>query len=203
MKIKRIAAYIIDTLIVTFISSIIFSMPIFIDYQEQYEDVYEDFIKELEYIKDIGSAEYDEERLLDLEYDMINSQKPRQIIDVGLLIIYFGVFAYISDGQTLGKKIFKIKVVGVKNKIQPHLFMLRSIILTNFIPNLVSIIVGEGDLTNARMNYIKNKGLDASLYINYFITFIIIGFMIFRDDERGLHDILCDTEVIDLKQKEK
>lgn len=198
MKIKRIAAYIIDTVIVTFISSIIFSMPIFIDYQEQYEDVYKDFIKELEYIKDIGSAEYDEERLLDFEYDMINSQKPRQIIDVGLLILYFGVFAYISDGQTIGKKIFKIKIVGVKNKIQPHLFMLRSIILTNFIPNLVSIItliLGTKEMWLSVNNVV--------VYINYFISFIIIGFMIFREDERGLHDILCDTEVIDLKQKEK
>mgnify|MGYP003309753908 CR=1 FL=1 len=92
------------------------------------------------------------------------------------------------------KKIFKIKVVGVKNKIQPHLFMLRSIILTNFIPNLVSIIVlilGTKEMWLSVNNVV--------VYINYFISFIIIGFMIFREDERGLHDILCDTEVIDLK----
>ena len=198
MKIKRISAYLIDTLIVTIISSMIFSLPIFNNYIEDYENVYDDFVRELDYIQNIGSAEYNEERLYDIEYNMISSQKPRQFIDVGLLIIYFGVFAYLADGQTIGKKILKIKVVGVKKQLQPHLFMLRTIILTNFIPNLISLIVL---IIGSKETWIATNNI--VVYVNYFITFIIIGFMIFREDERGFHDIICDTQVIDLKNQEK
>lgn len=198
MKIKRIFAYLIDLLIVSVISTLIFSLPIFKQDYKNYEVATNEYLSE---IRESGSGEVNEQKLLDLQYNTYKESATLLIIKTGLLIIYFGVFGYFMHGQTIGKKIFNIKIVSNSNKsINPALFILREILVTNFIPELLSLIF--------LLISSKNLWTQASLYISYasYITaFLLVGFMIFRDDERGLHDLICDTKVINVKntQKEK
>ena len=139
MKLKRITAYILDILFVYFIAAALFMLPIFKNDYKNYMDTTTEYI---EYIATLGSGEADRDIELDYVYSISKSSQPLSIITCGLLFLYFGVFAYILKGQTLGKKIMKLKVVPDKGKtLDVNLFMIRAIILTNLLPKIASIIV--------------------------------------------------------------
>lgn len=195
MKLKRITAYILDILFVYFIAAALFMLPIFKNDYKNYMDTTTEYI---EYIATLGSGEADRDIELDYVYSISKSSQPLSIITCGLLFLYFGVFAYILKGQTLGKKTMKLKVVPDKGKnLDVNLFMIRAIILTNLLPKIASIIV----LTKlSPSNWLIAENIISE--ISNIITFLILGFMIFRDDERGLHDLICKTKVVE-SNKEK
>lgn len=195
MKIKRILAYLFDIILVSFIASFIFSLFTSESNAAEYESLYNESTNLL---LSAGSGEINEDVLIDLTYRMQIATKASSIINIGLLIIYFGVIAYLMKGQTIGKKLFNIKVVPAsKKELNPSLFMLRAILVTNFIPKLINIIALM--LCNKNTWYqINNLTSNLSLVL----LFIMVGFMIFRDDERGLHDIICQTKVISTKNQE-
>lgn len=195
MKLKRITAYILDILFVYFIAAALFMLPIFKNDYKNYMDTTTEYI---EYIATLGSGEADRDIELDYVYSISKSSQPLSIITCGLLFLYFGVFAYILKSQTLGKKIMKLKVVPDKGKnLDVNLFMIRAIILTNLLPKIASIIV----LTKlSPTNWLIAENIISE--ISNIITFLILGFMIFRDDERGLHDLICKTKVVE-SNKEK
>lgn len=189
MKAKRIAAYLIDFFIVYILASAIFTLPVFESSYNSYQEASQEYI---DYIKNIGSGEIDYDIETDNLYEMSKYSQPLMIINSGLLIAYFGIFAYLCNGKTLGKKIMKIKVVPVNSsKLNPNLFMLRAIIVTNLLPRIASIL---SLALLSKSNWIIAENIIS--YISNTIIFLIIGFMIFRDDERGLHDIICQTNVI-------
>lgn len=195
MKLKRITAYILDILFVYFIAAALFMLPIFKNDYKNYMDTTTEY---LEYIVTLGSGEADRDIELDYVYSISKNSQPLSIITCGLLFLYFGVIAYIFKGQTLGKKIMKLKVVPDKGKnLDVNLFMIRAIILTNLLPKIASIIV----LTKlSPSNWLIAENVISE--ISNIITFLILGFMIFRDDERGLHDLICKTKVVE-SNKEK
>lgn len=188
MKIKRIIAYIIDYAIVYLIAAGLLLLPIFSYDQEKYMEYYKEYMKIPEEItEETTNNQY---KLL---YKMTKLSKNSLIIEGLVSFSYFGIAAYLMNGQTLGKKIKKIKVVPTEGKeLNSHLFMLRSIILTNLIPKLASILA---------IFYLKEKqwilatGIISN--ISTTITFTLILFLIFRNDERSLHDLICKTKVIE------
>lgn len=196
MKIKRIIAYFIDFMIVTMISSTIFTLPIFKENYNEHNSLYEEYSEVLIEQMNSGSAEVNDELLNSITYDIMKASTPSLIIRISTLILYFGIFAYFLKGQTIGKKIFKIKVTNLEGELpSPGLFVLRSVIITNAIPEIISLfilILGSKNLYLATYNYTS--------YITMIIYFVIIGFIIFRDDERGLHDVICKTKVIENKE---
>lgn len=192
MKLKRIFAYIFDMFLVTLVSSFVFAIFTSSTEAAEYDKLYNE---SMDLIMSTGSGVVNEDTLLDLTYRMQMATKTSQIISVGLLILYFGVFAYLMKGQTLGKKILKIQVTPVNGKtLNPPLFMLRAIIITNFIPKLISLV--SLMLCSKNTWYLISN---VTSNVQTIILFIIVGFMIFRDDERGLHDIICQTKVTDVK----
>ena len=194
MKFKRIMAYVIDIFLVSLISSLIFSAITAKTKMEEYDKISQEYIN---IIYENGSGEINEDTLIDIAYQMQVKTKSLQIINLGLLFLYFGVLAYLLNGQTLGKKIFNIKVAPVKGKnLDSALFILRAVLVTNFIPKLIAIVVLL--LGNKNTWFIVNNYVS---YASTFLLFAMLGFMIFRDDERGLHDLICNTKVIDTKEK--
>ena len=194
MKIKRLCAYLIDTFIVFMISLLIFALPFFSKYQENYINKTEEL---LETIKNSGSADISEEDNIRITYELNNSLLPFLIIYAGTTIFYFGILSYITNCQTIGKKILKIRVNSIKDKeIKPYLYLLREILITNFIFRILSIITII-NCSPTKWNMYNNALSNAQA----FVYALILGFMIFRDDERGLHDIICRTEVIEYSKK--
>lgn len=194
MKLKRIFTYFIDLFFVSLISSIIVMIPIFkynhVKVEEQTNELYSSILE-------TGSADVDEDILVTGLYNLEKSSTSLTAITTFVTFIYFGVAAFINNGRTLGKMIMKIKVVPIKgNKLNPGLFILRTLLITSIIPNLISVISIFYLSPNTWYNL---TGIISQIQEFFFL--IILGFMIFRDDERGLHDLICQTKVIDTKSK--
>lgn len=194
MKLKRIFTYFIDLFFVSLISSIIVMIPIFkydpVKVEEQTTELYSSILE-------TGSADVDEDILVTGLYNLERSSTSLTAITTFITFIYFGVAAFINNGRTLGKMIMKIKVVPIKgNKLNPGLFILRTLLITSIIPNLISVISIFYLSPNTWYNL---TGIISQIQEFFFL--IILGFMIFRDDERGLHDLICQTKVIDTKSK--
>jgi uncharacterized RDD family membrane protein YckC len=194
MKFKRLLAYLVDIVIVFLVSVFIFSLPIFKKYQENYLNTVDTLYKD---IVESGSSEITEEENIQTLYDLNTAMLPFLIISAGTTIFYFGILSYVTNYQTLGKKILKIKVSSVKGKdIKPYIYLLREIIITNFVFRILNIII----IINcgpSKWNMYNNAISNAST----FFYALIIGFMIFRNDERGLHDLITGTEVIEYSKK--
>lgn len=198
MKIKRIFAYVIDVIIVSFISTLVFMLPCFKSSYNNYNQINDEYTKLIEEITSSGSASVDEDKIVDIQYNLNKSSSTLLIIRLGCVVLYFGAFGFLSKGQTLGKRIVGLQIVNIDQgkSIHPGLFMLREVLVVNFIPDLISLLV--------LVTCSKSIWLKVSVYTNYaalLMTFLIVGFMIFRDDERGLHDVICRTKVIDIKKE--
>lgn len=194
MKIKRIVAYIIDIFIISFISSALFLLPIFKNDYKNYVNITKEYTSA---ILNAGSEGLDYDIELDYLYNMTKSSQPLNIITCGLIFLYFGIFSYLLKGQTIGKKIMKIKVVPIKGKkLNVNLYMIRTILLNNLLLRIASII---SIIYLSKSNWIIADTIIS--YISNAVIFLILGFMVFRDDERGLHDIICQTNVIECKKE--
>ena len=111
------------------------------------------------------------------------------------LCLYFICFNVITDGQTLGKRLFNLKIVNINDgKVSLMSYIIRCILLYNPIYYIV-ILVGPLFL---KVNSFYNYALVFSNIKNYFIM-LIFAFIMFRKDNRGLHDLAAKTKVIDVK----
>ena len=86
MKIKRFLAYLIDILIVSFASTLIFKLPVFSDDSKTYNNYMNDYTNIL---FSGGSSDIDQEQLDDIVYNISKSSSSLFIIRLGLLIFYF------------------------------------------------------------------------------------------------------------------
>ena len=179
---ERLGAYLIDSLVVSFIFSIICLG--FGDYTcdtaKRMKELEETIIKE-EITLEEDTYDYQKENIL------------QSGISVALTIAYFVVFQYMNKGQTIGKKLLKIKVVDkdTKKPISILKGLLRSFIFLSILSGTLNIL----------FLYILNRN---SYYLSYgslmlaegiFILTSII-FVLYKKDGRGLHDIIANTSVV-------
>lgn len=183
---KRLGAYLLDFIIVTFIVSIIT-----VNFKTNNEIIN----KMSSLISDVASEEITLEeysnQIFEINYEYQRAIVPSTIVSVVINVVYFIVFAFLNKGQTLGKKIFKIKVVNQDGK-NPSIWnmLLRSIWLYGIITGIVNII-GVYVLNVKLFNYTSTT----ANYVYY--GFIIISFfmVIYKKDGRGIHDIIGRTSV--------
>lgn len=199
MKLKRILAYIIDFVIASLIASLLFMTPPFEKSYKNYENHFQVYENKMTELFSNGSTEIEEKELLHMQYDLNKNSSTLLILNIGTLFVYFGITSFLFNGKTLGKKIMKLQVMSVeKEHLQPFLYIVRTIIITNLIPEtirLVILITCSEKIWTKFSTYIG--------FFSYFIYFILLITMIIREDERSLHDLLCGTKVISTKKKEK
>ena len=183
---KRLGAYLFDFIVVTFIVSIIT-----MNFKSN-----SDVINRMNELL-IGTAngeivlEEHSDELFELNYEYQKSIIPSTIVSIVISIGYFIVFAYLNKGQTLGKKIFKIKVVD-RNGNNPSIWNMlsRSIWLYGILTGIINIVCLY--VLNVKLfNY-------TSTIINYiYYGFIIICFfmVMHRKDGKGIHDMIGRTYV--------
>jgi len=194
MKLKRLFAFIIDSLLVSLIASLFFTLPMFNKDMELNREASNEFI---ELISSTGSEVLDQEKLNHISYKLNYSSRITNIVEIALTLVYFGIIQFATGGITLGKKLMKIKIEPEKGKeLNAGFMFLRSVILYNIIFKLISTI---GFIVCK-----ENLALKINSYTNYLtliMELIIIGTIIFRDDERGLHDLITNTKVVDTKKE--
>ena len=186
---KRLLAYVIDTIILTLIIGVLSSVVS----NKQYEKASEEYMRLQEsYMKqEITITEYQND-IKPIVYDMQKSSVTINTVSVLLLIAYFIVFQYLNRGQTIGKKLMRIKIT--ENNKEPSLkaMVIRTIIINSILTGILNIV----------LIYLLNKntyytGYQIVSYIELAFAFISALFIIYRKDKLGLHDIIAKTEVIE------
>ena len=136
-------------------------------------------------------------------YNMNKSRVYYFIWSVVLSILYFGLFQYSTGGQTIGKKLYKIKVTNKENK---KISFSRLLLRTMFIGEMylfdgiviVSILNILGILLiNNAYNYMMYFSIVNFIGIAFEI-FMIVYFIRNKNDE-AIHDKISKTKVIDIK----
>lgn len=190
---KRIVAYIIDILIVTVVVSAISMIPRIDPYKKDYEKAYNEYLDIVSDAQNENSVDY-KDRIIELNYDIYKYRVVSNIISVISLAGYFGILQMVMNGQTVGKKVLKIKVVSNNGKkLNFGNYFLRTLILNNIfftVINMIAVYILKGS-NFYYFTYIVNM-LQSTIYM------ILIIMMVLRKDNRGLHDLLAGTKVIDV-----
>lgn len=186
----RLVAYIIDIILVSIIcSGIMFLIPEnknYSKYVKEYEQIQTDFIKEK-----ISKEEYIN-KSADIVYDIDYSNVFSMIIEIVLIILYFVVFQFYNKGQTLGKKLMKLRVISADDgNITLNQMAFRALIINAILINI--LILTTLLFLGRDYYYYISSGLQGIAGIIVLVTLMMI---LFRKDGRGLHDVIVGTKVI-------
>lgn len=175
------------------------------------EEEYNELIKEDKY-SEIIVSKYDDKEISKGEYKIITKELNQKFDDIAkdyvyilnkegiynsiitlvCTLLYFGVIQYFLKGQTIGKKLLKLKVVSSSDKkINILNYLLRSLIVNDVFLNTIGLIF----LVFASKNIYQQATNTLQVLVST-IEAIIIFLVLTREDGRGLHDLLCHTKVI-------
>ena len=186
---ERFAAYFIDIMLVSIIISIVgYTLPNNTDkYQKQLTEITDKYLD-----NEVSAEEYANE-YMEILYNNQKSNIIGSSISVILTIAYFVVFQYMNKGQTLGKKLLKIRVVD-KDTNKPTTIV-KGLIRTLFILNIASGVLNILFVyTLNKTSYFLGYGFVSGL--EWLFIIITIFFVLYRKDGRGLHDMMTNTTVI-------
>ena len=194
-SLKRIIAYLIDILIVSIVVTPFINLKAINPYIDDYNKYYEEYTKLIEDANngeiDTNSDEY-KNQVIDLNYKIAEYKVINSSISVVSLIVYFVIIQYFLKGQTIGKKILKLRVVSNKDKeLNIGHYFVRSLILNNIIFSI--ILIAGIYIFNETAYY--NLSMVVS-YLQLLVMSVIILMVVLRRDNRGLHDFLAGTKVI-------
>ena len=188
--IQRLGAFIVDMIIIGLILSIFTTFTVDVD---NYEKISNELVEiEEQYLNgDISPTTYIS-KSMDINYDISRETGLVSIIGVALSILYFVVYQVKKNGQTIGKKIFKIKLVSNNEKeLNTNQVAVRSLIINSILADILLIT-----LTLLGTKNIYVIGSLTVEFITYILLFISAIMVLSRKDKRGLHDIVANTKVI-------
>lgn len=186
---ERALAYIIDMIIVSLVFWVI---TVFFttssNYQklsDELDTVTNDFINQK---IDIDTYIY---KQADISHDMDKEIIMFNVLNGFLLVGYFVILPYYYNGQTIGKKLMKIKIVSKSGELTLNQLLIRALIIDG-IGSLV-IMLSLVYILNGYSYFIVNSLLNV---VETILTIISIVFIIRKENHRGIHDLLSGTEVI-------
>ena len=195
---KRISAYFLDILLVYLFISLIMGIKFLNPHYEEYNEYSN---KYTELLKLYTDREIDEKEFISESknsmYYLSKYSISSNIVIIVVIIGYFGLFQKYNKGQTLGKKIMKIKVTNNDGK-EPSLI--------NFLIRIIPcyyVFIGNVIVVLASTILIQFLGISNYYNVNMVITYVFFGIsiisfvmMLIREDKKGLHDIIADTKVV-------
>ena len=190
---KRVIAYIIDVLIVSIVATII-ALPFRTEAIKKVDNqVIEVTQKALQ-----GKIKTDvyQSQMNELMYQKAKLDGIANIIIILLSVGNFIVYQGYTKGQTLGKKLMKIRIVKTNGKE----LTFNDLILRNLLNNFIFF-----DILLAVLALVGRKPyIYGYKYVNYIqLTILIVSvFMIaIRSDGRSIMDLLVNTKVLKVEEK--
>ena len=199
--IRRLFAYIIDIVIVALIASALASTKYLNPYIKEYKEAdakYQSIVNEA--AKDTKKAQelINSDELKELTYDMSKAGVFVSIYTVVISGLYFVCFQYYTKGKTLGKLVTKIEIVSEnKDELKITQLLKRSVIINSLATSTILVILMFALSKSGYMNYSRYVQL-----LDYSLILLCIGFVLYREDGRGLHDLFGVTRVIMSADKE-
>lgn len=130
-------------------------------------------------------------KISDLSYKVSKNDVVTTIIGIVMYVLYFGVIQFLAKGQTLGKKLFKVKVFSNTDKDVSLLsYIARSLLMTMSVLTIVNVICL---VSLNKASYLGFAKVFETVTFVYEMAFLVT-FML-REDTRSVHDILLNTRV--------
>ena len=187
---KRFFAYIIDIFIVLVIANLI---TMFIPISEKTQDYYKELqtTQKKMYDKEIDVKEYTDIVLED-NYNISKGTVLISLTSIIIYILYFVVYQVYNNGQTVGKKLMKIKVKSITDEsLSINTMLFRALIIYGIAANIINlmlILLLKKELYLSISNTIS--------IIQSLIVVISVFMILFSKQKRGIHDILTKIEVV-------
>ncbi len=188
----RCLAYIIDGFLVLFLSALL-SAP-FVNSDQMLELAEES----RSIVQKYSQNEMTEQEYLveasNLEYKMSRSMELISIFIILVSVVYYVVLPIFLNGQTLGKKIFGMKIISTYGDLNANQLIFRSFLADFLLLNIISVLFLMFASRNIYLNCIELFTL-----AQYTITFASIIMVIVNKEGLAIHDGLVHTKVVKVK----
>lgn len=187
---KRVLAYLVDIMIISFVSLL---LTYFVPTSENYNKLNKEFeALTIDYRNQEVTMEEYLEKGTDINYQLNKEGVPQTIVSTVLSIIYFVVLAYFMNGETLGKKLMKIKITSNNDKkLTMNNYLIRALVIDSVLMNIITIIT---ILLFSKDIYLTSYNIIS--YVFSFVYIVSLAMILFSKNGRGLQDILANTKVI-------
>ena len=187
---KRVLAYLVDIMIISFVSLL---LTYFVPTSENYNKLNKEFENlTTDYRNQEVTMEEYLEKGTDINYQLNKESVPQTIVSTVLSIIYFVVLAYFMNGETLGKKLMKIKITSNNDKkLTMNNYLIRALVIDSVLMNIITIIT---ILLFSKDIYLTSYNIIS--YVFSFVYIVSLAMILFSKNGRGLQDILANTKVI-------
>lgn len=175
----------------------------FINFRVVFDDIRPDVNVSKDYI-DTFHERLDEaykDKYNDELFRIALASRHENIIAIIIYLLYFGVLQYFLKGQTIFKKLFRLKVVdntNIRMRIPIWKFILRTILICDII-FIAADLIAISNLELSR--YLTFNGVLGNIRYFYEVAFILVIFL--RDDQRSIHDLLFNTKVVRFNKEGK
>lgn len=188
---QRFVAFMIDLILVLFITSLVTAI---IPTNSSIDKLYDQQVKIVENYtsRKITMQEY-VNQLVDINYDIAKQTGIITLVSIAISLLYYVLYVYKNDGQSIGKKMMKIKIQkkDKDKELTMNDLLFRTMILQG---TLVSIIGFCTILFLDKDTYLAtNSLLNLIQYSILIISFFLIAF---TKERQGLHDMVVKTEVV-------
>ena len=186
---QRLIAFIIDVSIICLIASMISTPFIDIDKSNKLTEESTEIMQK--YMNhEISTKDYSI-KFMNISYSLARNNGFLSIVTILLEIVYFIVFQIYKNGQTIGKKIMRIRVVADNGDLSMNQLIIRSLIANSI---LLEIITFAFMVFTSKDIYFYSTGIFG--LIQYVIILISIFMVMFRKDGCSIHDKIAHTKVI-------
>jgi len=191
---KRVIAYFVDMFIIAIVSSIL------INFAVNDENYIVNSNKLMDLMEQTMNGEVTQEEYTE-QYNQLNYEITKSTVDITIImsavsLVYYVIFCYCRDGRTLGKQLMGIKIVS-KNGKKLHInnYLIRTLLINQVLLDIVSsamIILLNRNAYNLWFDRFS------TVYSCFLMASLI--FAAYRNDGRGLHDIIANTKVVNVKK---
>lgn len=190
--IQRLGAFLIDLFIVGFIAAIA-TMPFQTDSIQKLNN--EVMNASQSYINhEISSTVY-LNKSIDINYQLAKATGISKIITILIYVIYFIVIQKRLNGQTIGKKLLKIKVIkDDDSELTTNDILYRSLINNSILCNIFILIFA---LINKNVCF---YGTSIVQFIQSLVVIISAFMVIIRKDGKSIADFIAKTRVIRVEE---
>lgn len=187
--IQRFMAYCIDILIVSFVVSMV-ALPF---YNEKEITKYEEKMDTL--VEKVSTNEIAPDELMvestNITYNQARANGIISLITIIVEVLYFVIYQLYNGGQTLGKKMMKIKVVSKTGELTTNQMLFRALIINSILLELISF--GFMLFSSKEVYFFGVGFFDA---IQSIIIIVSVLMVMYSKSARGIHDLVTHTEVL-------
>ncbi len=205
--IKRVLAYMIDFVIIVVLTSLLSGIKALNPKYDEYHAAYTEYMEMYNEIVQSSNSSYTiTPQMESVMYDVARYSISYSIIELSVIVLYFTFFPFLFQGQTIGKKILKIRIVHKDNdkKLGFVNYLLRAMLYPLFTSGIFYCAV------TLLLNILGVVLFKQTHFVNINKTILLMGIAwgyidsfscVFRKDGRPLHDLISNTKVEFIKKE--